>query len=180
MKINRAKAVNLIVAVIFFYSFPAFADSNRSCRLLGSYGYLYNGTSYTGSGPVPLTETGFFTVDNNGNFTGEGKLNFYFSNFDGSGRPLWLLIREIQSSGVAIQESINTCTGTINFLATGTVIKTSNANLVAEGTVLYTDSERSLAYTISGSTVNMISTSPDTMASGTGQKQQTRYFWPFH
>ncbi|ADJ27674.1 hypothetical protein [Nitrosococcus watsonii] len=69
MDINRAKAVNLIITVIFFYSCAAFADPNRSCRLLGSYGYLYNGTSYTSSGPVPLTETGFFAVDNDGNFT---------------------------------------------------------------------------------------------------------------
>lgn len=148
-----------MVAIIFFYSLPAFADSNRSCRLLGSYGYLRNGTSYTSSGPVPLTETGFLTIDDDGSLSGEGTLTFYFSDFGDSGLPLWLLIREIQSSSIVIQDAINTCTGTVKFLATGAVIKISNANLVPKNTVLFTDWQRSLAYTISGSTVNMVSTS---------------------
>lgn len=177
MNIKSSTVLNLVVAVLFFYSFSAFADMNRSCRLLGPYGYLYNGTSYSGSGPVPLTETGFFTIENDGSLSGEGTLAFYFSDFGGSGTPLWLLIHEVQSSGVVTQDTNNTCTGTIEFLATGTVIKTSNSSLVPEDFVLFTDSPRSIAYTISGSgkkTVDMVSTSPGTIASGTAHKQNKR------
>ncbi|MDX2494757.1 MAG: hypothetical protein QNK27_07325 [Desulfuromusa sp.] len=178
MNIKSRIALNIVVAVLFLYSFSAFADMNKSCRLLGSYGYLYNGTSYSASGSVPLTETGFLTIDNDGNLSGEGTLAFYFSDFGGSGLPLWLLLHEVQSNGVVTQDTNNTCGGTVDFLATATVIKTSDPSLVPEGTVLFTDSPRSLAYTISGSgkgtTVDMISTSPGTIASGTAHKQKKR------
>ena len=177
MNIKSRVALNLVVAVLSLYSFSAFADMNKSCRLLGSYGYLYNGTSYSQSGPVPLTETGFITIDNDGNLSGEGTLAFYFSDFGGSERPLWLLLHEIQSSGVVTQDENIACAGTVDFLATATVIKTSDSSLVPEGTVLFADSPRSLAYTISGSgkdTVDMVSTSPGTIASGTAHKQKKR------
>jgi hypothetical protein len=167
----------LVVAVLSFYSFSAYADMNRSCSLRGPYGYLYNGTSYSGSGSVPLTETGFFTITNDGSLSGEGTLAFYFSDFGGSGKPLWLLIHEVQSNGAVTQDN-NTCTGTLEFLATGTVLKTSDPNLVPEGTVLFTDSPRSIAYTINGTgeeSVDMVSTSPGTIASGTAHKQKMRH-----
>ncbi|MGR8930990.1 MAG: hypothetical protein ACU836_10135 [Gammaproteobacteria bacterium] len=172
---TSAKILSLVLATAFFYTFSALADSNRSCNLHGTYGYLYNGTSYTGAGSVPLTETGVFTIEKDGSFSGEGTLAFHFSDFGGTGSPLWLLIHEVQVSDVAIQDTNNTCTGNIQFLATGTVIKTSNPNLVQEGTVLFVDSPRSIAYTISGSeneTVDMISTSPGTVASGVAHPQK--------
>lgn len=174
MHIKSRTVLNLLVVILSFYSFAAFADMNKSCRLLGSYGYLYNGTSYTSNGPVPLTETGFITIDNDGNLSGEGTLAFHFSDFGGTGLPLWLLLHEVQSSGEVIQDMYNTCAGTVDFLATATVIKTSDPTLIPEGFVLFSDSPRSLAYTISGSgkdTVDMVSTSPGTIASGTAHKQ---------
>ena len=177
MNIKSRVALNLVIAVLSLYSFSAFADMNKSCRMFGSYGYLYNGTSYPQSGPVPLTETGFLTIDNDGDLSGEGTLAFYFSDFGGSGEPLWLLLHEVQSSGVVTQDANIACAGTIDFLATATVIKTSNSSLVPVGTVLFTDSPRSVAYTISGSgknIVDMVSTSPGTVASGTAHKQNNR------
>ena len=62
----------------------------------------------------------------------------------------------------------------VEFLSTATVIKTSNSGLVPEGTVLFTAAPRSIAYTISGQkneTVDLISTSVDTIASGVAHKQ---------
>ena len=177
MNIKNSTVLNLFVAALLFYSFSAFADMNRSCSLLGPYGYLYNGTSYSDFGSISLTETGFFNIENDGSLSGEGTLAFYFSDFGGSGLPLWLLIHEVQSSGVVTQDANNMCMGTMEFLATGTVIKTSGPNLVPEGTVFFTDSPRSIAYTISGSgkeTVDMVSTSPGTIASGTAHKQRKR------
>jgi hypothetical protein len=135
MNIKNARVLILVLSVIVFYSLSAFSDSNSSCRLLGPYGYLYNGTNYTSSGPVPLTETGFLTIDNDGSLSGEGTLAFYFSDFGGTGLPLWLLIHEVQSSGVVTQDTNNTCAGTIEFLATGTVIKASDPNLLPEGSI---------------------------------------------
>lgn len=173
MNIKNHVVSSLIFTVLSLNSFSAFADMNRSCRLLGSYGYLYNGTSYTPTGPVPLAETGFLTIDNKGALSGEGTLAFYFSDFGGNG-PIWLLLHEVQSNGVITQDPNNNCTGTLNFSATATVIKTSNPGLVPEGTVLFSDSPRSIAYTISGlkkETVDIVSTSPGTIASGTAHKQ---------
>lgn len=173
---TKAKVLSLFLAAAFFCSFSAFADSDIPCRLLGAYGYLYNGTSYTGAASTPLTETGFFTVESDGSLSGEGTLAFHFSDFGGTGLPLWLLIHEVQSNGMVSQDANGACTGNIKFSATGTVIKTSDPSLVPEGTVLFTDSPRSIAYTISGSgkeIVDMVSTSPGTIASGTAHKQNT-------
>jgi hypothetical protein len=65
----------------------------------------------------------------------------------------------------------------VEFVATATVIKTSNAALVPEGVVLFADSPRSIAYTISGAKnelVDFVSTSPGTIASGTAHRQNNR------
>lgn len=166
-----------IIAIVFgvmAYSVSAYADSDKPCQLQGTYGYLYNGTSYTGKDSLPFTETGHFAINHDGSMAGEGKLALNFSNFAGTGQPLWLLIDEVQSNGTIIEKNDNNCTGTIQFFASWTVNKTSNPQLVAEGTVLLTDSPRSIAYTVSGSrndVVDMISTAPGTIASGTAHRK---------
>lgn len=147
-------------------------ENNKGCNLSGSYGYLYNGTSFS-SVPVPLTETGSFTIGNNGHFGGEGTLTFYYSDFHGHG-PLWLLMHEVQSNGTLTSDANNPCSGTIDFESTVTVTKSSNPLVVPEGTVLITNAPRSVAFTISGQNkdvVDLISTSPGTIASGTAHKQ---------
>ncbi|WP_289019411.1 hypothetical protein [Desulfobacter postgatei] len=166
------KILSLVLTAAFFYSSSAFADIDKS--LLGSYGYIYNGTSYNHNGLVPFTETGVIIIDDDGSLSGEGTIAFYYSDFYGHG-PLWLLIHEVQSDGMITQDPNNPCMGNIEFKATGTVIKTSNSELVAEGNVLFSDSIRSIAYTISGKKqeiVDMVSTSPGTIASGTAHKQK--------
>lgn len=169
------KILSLVLTSAFFYSSSAFADIDKSRYLLGSYGYIYNGTSYTDTGPITFTETGFIIIDDDGSLSGEGTIAFYFSDFNGKKSPLWLLIHEEQSFGMITQDPNNPCMGNIEFKATGTVIKTSNSELVPEGTVLFSDSIRSIAYTISGKKqeiVDMVSTSPGTIASGTAHKQE--------
>ncbi|MEQ6341689.1 MAG: hypothetical protein M3A44_08535 [Gammaproteobacteria bacterium] len=165
--------LGLFFSALSLNSLPVSADMNRACRLDGSYGYLYNGTSYMPTGTLSLTETGILSAGNSGNLGGEGILVFQFSNFSGKG-PLWLLLREVQSGGVVTPDTNIPCAGVINFVATATVIKTSNPAIVPEGTVLFANSPRSIAYTISGSkneVVDIISTSPGTVASGVAHKQ---------
>lgn len=174
MNIRNPLVLIFIFTVFSLNSFAVFAETQKSCQLVGSYGYRFEGTSYTLDGPVPLAETGFITIDNRGNLSGEGTLAFYFSDFEGNG-PLWLLLNETQSSGIVTQNRDNACAGTVDFLATAIVIKTSDPNLVPQGTVLFADLPRSLAYTISGSkkeVLNVVSTSPGTIASGTGYRQK--------
>ena len=173
MRSSTHRSLGLIVSAWALNLLPAFADANQACRFVGAFGYVYNGTSFASAGPVPLTETGVITVDPGGNFTGEGTLAFQFSNFGGSG-PLWLLLREVQSNGVVTPDSNNECSGTVNFVATGTVVKSSNSALVPEGVVLFNNTQRSIAYTISGpknDIVDVISTSQGTIASGTAHRQ---------
>ena len=174
MEISTRVSVCLIAAAISFGSLPAFAG-HQDCKLGGTYGYLYNGTSYGPSGATPLTETGVLTVDEHGGVRGEGALAFQFSSF-GAGGPLWLLLNEVQSGVNSVTPSPNNaCVGTIDFFATATVIKTSDPARVPEGTVLFSNKPRSIAYTISGSKneiVDLISTSPGTIASGTAHKQE--------
>ena len=165
--------LGLLFSALTINSMPVSADTNRGCSLEGPYGYLFTGTSFTPTGPVPLTQTGLLSVDKSGNLSGEGSLAFQFTNFMGAG-PLWLLLREVQSDGVITPDASNPCTGVVAFLSTATVIKTSNSGLVPEGTVLYAEAPKSIAYTISGQkneTVNLISTSVDTIASGVAHKQ---------
>lgn len=164
----------LFLGALMLNSLSAVADQAQKCDLKGnSYGYVYNGTSYSQGAPVPLTETGVFSVDGDNGLTGDGTLALYYSDFFGNG-PLWLLVHEVQSNGVVAPSLDDPCSGTVDVLSTTTVIKTSNANLVPVGVVLFTDSPRSLAYTLSGKkyeVVDMISTSPGTIASGTAHKR---------
>ena len=173
MNISTRLFPGLFVAALSLNSLPAFADADHGCRLDGSYGYLYNGTSYTPL-PVPLTQTGVFTIGENGKLNGEGILALYYADFHNAG-PLWLLVHEVESRDKdAVTPSSNPCTGTISYYSTLTVIETSNQILVPEGTVLLNNAPRSNAYTISGpdnNTVDLISTSPGTIASGTAHKQ---------
>ncbi len=166
--------LGLSLSALSLNSLPVFADSGRACRLGDSYGFLYNGTNHTRSGPVTMTQTGTFSIDNRGNLNGEGTLAFQFSNFaDGKG-PLWLLLREVQSRGVVITDTKNPCTGIVEFVANMTVIKTSDSSRVTVGTVLIANAPRSMAYTISGrknERIDLISTSPGTIASGVAHKQ---------
>jgi len=145
MTILKQLLLNLLFVVVIMNWSSAFADEHQSCVLEGTYGYVYNGTSYTPGGPISLTETGFFTIHESGNLSGEGTLAFYFADFGGNG-PLWLLIHEVQSSGVVTPDSNDSCMGTADFVATGTVIKTSDPNLVPEKGLFYsqTPPDRSL------------------------------------
>jgi hypothetical protein len=122
MNFNSSRILLVVFAAFSLFSLSlslslCFCWPPNPCRLLGTYGYLYNGTSYAGGGSVPLTETGYFTIEHNGSLSGEGTVAFYFSNFGGSGQPLWLLINEIQANGEVIQNQGSKCTGTIQFLA---------------------------------------------------------------
>lgn len=158
----------LLIGAFCVTTLPVFADSKKVCSPVGTYGYVYDGTSYTQLGPVPLTETGYFRITRKGHLTGEGTLAFYFSDFGGQG-PVWLLIHEEQYDGMVSPDVDDTCTGTVEFKATGTVIKSSNEDVVSVGTVFFTDSDRSIAYTLSGRSkdnMDIVSTSPGTIASG--------------
>jgi hypothetical protein len=173
MNIMSRLSIGLLVSAVSFTALPAFSADAQTCVLNGSYGYVYNGTSYPESGTASLVETGVFKSDANGGFSGEGTLAFQYSNFNGKG-PLWVLVRDEQSNGTVTPDTNNPCTGTVSFSSTGTVLKTSNPDLVAVGAVLFTDLSRSSAYTISGQNneiVDVISTSPGTVASGTAHKQ---------
>lgn len=173
MKILTRVSVGLIAAAISLGSLPAFAG-HQDCKLGGTYGYLYNGTSYAPTGPIPLTETGALSISENGDIHGEAALAFQFSSFSGGG-PLWLLLNEVKLGVNSVTSNvIDPCMGVLDFLATATVVKTSDSNRVPVGTVLYANRPRSVAYTISGKkddVVDLISTSPGTIASGTAHKQ---------
>lgn len=169
---------SLLFSYLVFSSPSAFPKSSgenndKVCKLSDSYGYLYNGTSFS-SIPVPLTETGSFTVDKNGIFRGEGTLAFYYSNFHNTGIPLWLLMHEVQSNATVTYDANNPCSGAIDYETTVTVTQSSNTSIVPVGTVLISNAPRSIAFTISGqnkNVVDLISTSPGTIASGTAHKQ---------
>jgi hypothetical protein len=166
----------LSLFVLTFGSVSAFAKNDRECVLEGKYGYSYSGASYQSSGTVPLAEAGSFSIDAHGTLSGVGTLTFQFSNFAGQG-PLWLLLREEQASGKVTPDAVDACTGTVEFFSTATVIKTSNAALVPVGTVLFSNAPRSISYAISGQqsqTVDLVSTSPGTIASGTATRQATK------
>ena len=86
-----------------------------------------------------------------------------------------MLLEEEKVGVNSVTPSTNdTCQGTLEFQATATVLKTSDASRVPIGTVLYANRPRSVAYTISGAkgeVIDLISTSPGTIASGTAHKQ---------
>ncbi len=173
MTIATRFSLGICAAALSLASLSVFADSESTCRLAGSYGYLYSGNSYTAAGPLPLAETGVLTVDSSGSVSGEATLTFQFSNFAGKG-PLWLLLREVQTNGVNTPDINNPCKGNVDFLATATVIKTSNSSILPEGVVLFANNPRSIAYTISGlqnEVVDLISSFAGTVAYGTAHKQ---------
>ena len=173
MNITTRFSVDLCAATLLLTSLPVFADSDQACRLAGSYGYLYTGNSYSAAGPLPLAETGVLAVDSSGSVSGEATLAFQFSNFAGKG-PLWLLLREVQTNGVNTPDANNPCKGSLEFFTTATVIKTSNSSILPEGVVLFANTPRTIAYTISGlknEVVDLISSFPGTVASGTAHKQ---------
>ena len=139
--------------------------------LQGSYGYSYTGTSYTPDGVMSLAQTGVFTVDASSHFSARATLAGQFPTFRNQG-PLWLLMHEV-SQGVVTSDTDNPYTGTVTYTATVTIITTSDSNLVPEGTVIEVNTSRSSVYTISGpnqETVEIISTSPGTIATGTAHK----------
>jgi hypothetical protein len=78
MHTSTRRSLGFIVLVLSLNLLPAFADTNPACSLVGTFGYVYNGTSYASTGPVPLSETGVITVDPGGNFSGEGTLRSSF------------------------------------------------------------------------------------------------------
>ena len=173
MILSHRSFLGLILASVSMISLPAFANPDSDCRPEGSYGYLYNGTSQGQAGPLTLTETGAFTIDKRGAVSGEGILAFQFSNFAGHG-PLWLLLREVQSNGAVTRDISQPCMGTLDFLGTATIIKTSNPALMPVGRILFANLPRSVEYTVSGlknEILDLISTSPGTIASGTAHKR---------
>lgn len=172
-----ARATLLFTISWFCLSLTSHAapPTDGECRLEGSFGYRYEGTSATSGGPLTLTETGYFAVDRAGAMHGEGVLIFHFENFNGQG-PLWLTIRETQTQG-AVRPNTVGCMGHVSFTATGVVTASSNPALVPEGTTLFRDVPRSVAYTIAGDkheTLYLVSTSPGTVATGTATRQKPR------
>jgi len=121
MKFQNLLLIKVATLIIFLIPIQVLAKDKRACELRGSYGYSYNGTSYSSSTPVPLAETGFYNVDEHG-ITSEGVLALQFLDFGGNG-PLWLLINEVRSNGIVTPDPNIKCSGTINFVSTGTVLK---------------------------------------------------------
>jgi hypothetical protein len=171
MHISVRSAIVIPFALSLLFSLQS-AYAAHSCALQGNYGYVYNGTSFTPTTDVTLAETGSFTFGNNGSVSGTGTLIFQFANFSGTG-PLWLSMREVQSAGTLTPDADNPCTGSVSFLATATVLQSSNPTIVPVGTVLFANSPRSLAYSISGAggqIIDIVATSPGTVASGTAHR----------
>ncbi|MFA5984078.1 MAG: hypothetical protein WC782_08685 [Methylococcaceae bacterium] len=150
----------------------AFAGKKSTCKIDGTVSYVYTGTTFSPSGNIQFSEAGILDINTDNSVNGEGTITFEFPNFNGQG-PLWLLLHEVQSNGSITQEPLNPCVGAADFFATGTVVNSSNPNIVPLGFVLYSDAKRSISFTaaLKGSAVNLISTSPGTVASGTGFKQ---------
>jgi hypothetical protein len=150
------------------------------CDLNGSYGYVYDGVSYDNGGAVEIAETGTFSVGSkscgSNEICGKAKATFRFPNFviHGYSGPLWALIQLdfTGASGAISVDSDDPCQGDVDFLATGTVIKSSPVDL-GEFT-LFVDQPRSIAYTISGieeQFIDLISTSPGSVLAGTAKEQ---------
>ncbi len=153
------------------------ADIGKPCQQLsGKYSFDFEGTSFNPPplGTVPFTETGVLKIKKNGEMNGKSDTAFQFVDFSGMG-PLWLLVREVQTFGKFTSDSDFTCFGVVNFLATGTVLKSSNPVIMPEGTILYSDLPRSLSYAVSGNDnqyIKFIFTSMGMIASGAAHKQQ--------
>jgi len=164
----------ILGALITASSFCASAHA-QSCLSNGTYAYTYNGTNYvTPPGQATFSEVGTFQISRQNFSQGEGNIAFQFANFGGAAGPLWIMVHEVQTSGTIAMSTANACEGTLNFLATGTVTATSNPAVVPVGTVLYSSTPRSTAFTLSGLADlqgDMISTSPGTIATGTFRHQ---------
>ena len=174
---NQGKTLfaRLVMGAMFAASAFCGAANAQSCLINGSYAYTYNGTNYaTPPGQATFSEVGTFQISRQSFSQGQGNIAFAFSNFGGSAGPLWLMVHEVQSSGTITMSSPNACDGTLNFLATGTVLATSNPAIMPVGAVLYSNMPRSTAFTLSGFADlqgDMISTSPGTIATGTFRHQ---------
>jgi len=152
-------------------------QAGLKCNLNGSYGYVYDGVSYDNGEAVEIAETGSFSVGSKlcgpDEICGRAKATFRFPNFPGIG-PLWALIQLdfTGASGAISIDPVDPCQGSVDFLATGTVIKSTPVDLA--GVTLFVDQERSIAYTVSGieeQTVDLISTSPGSVLAGTAKEQ---------
>jgi hypothetical protein len=174
---NQAKSLlaRLFLGAVISVSALSGIAHAQSCLTNGSYAYTYNGTNYvTPPGQATFSEVGTFQISRQNFSQGEGNIAFQFTNFGGAAGPLWLMVHEVQTNGAFTFTSPTSCEGTFNFLATGTVTATSNPNIVPVGTVLYTSTPRSTAFTLSGFADlqgDMISTSPGTIATGTFRHQ---------
>lgn len=162
-----------IFSLVFLTSLAiAQSPSSPNCGFKGNYGYIQHGTVYQeNGGEVDLAETGTFSVDGIQNIVANASVTFRFSNFPSTGFPLWLLVNIDFEGTYTIGES---CTGTANFLSTGTVLASSNEAIIPPGSILFSNNPRSVEFTIAGSngeTVNFISTSVNTVASGVATKR---------
>ena len=174
---NQVKPLfaRIIFGALISAGFLGAQANAQSCLSNGSYAYTYNGTNYvTPPGQATFSEVGTFQVSRQNFSQGEGNIAFQFANFGNVAGPLWIMVHEVQTNGSITLTSPSACEGTFNFLATGTVTATSNPNIVPVGTVLYTSTPRSTAFTLSGLADlqgDMISTSPGTIATGTFRRQ---------
>ncbi|PPC89297.1 MAG: hypothetical protein CTY34_11900 [Methylobacter sp.] len=170
-KFNRLLLGTLVVTAMLGTT-NTFAGGKPACRINGTVSYVYTGTSFAPTGNIQFSETGILEINRNNSVSGEGTITFQFPNFNGQG-PLWLLLNEVQTNGVITQDPANPCVGNADFLATATVVNSSNPAIVPPGFVLYADAQRSISFAaaLKGDQVNLISTSPGTIASGTGFKQ---------
>lgn len=171
-KFNRL-LLSVLTTTAALSSSGAFAHGQPTCRIDGTISYVYTGTTFSPGGNIQFSEAGILEINRNNTVSGEGTITFEFPNFNGQG-PLWLLLNEVQTNGTITQDPSNPCVGAAEFLATGTVVNSSNPAIVPPGFVLYSDAKRSISFTaaLKGSQVNLISTSPGTIASGTGFKQK--------
>jgi hypothetical protein len=147
------------------------------CKPRGSYGYVYNGVSYDNGAAVEIAETGFFRTYgcDVGELCGHAKATFRFPHSQAVGGALWVLLDLDFDNGEVQASGVGDCTGTVEFLATGTVLQSQPTGL--EGQTLFTDQHRSIAYTVSGALngqVDLISTSPDSILAGTAHRQIPR------
>lgn len=174
---NQAKPLfaRLVMGALIAASAFCGTAQAQSCMVNGSYAYTYNGTNYaTPPGQATFSEVGTFQISRQNFSGGQGNIAFAFSNFGGNAGPLWIMVHEVQTNGAITMSSPTACDGTLNFLATGTVTASSNPAIMPVGTVLYSSTPRSTAFTLSGFADlqgDMISTSPGTIATGTFRHQ---------
>lgn len=170
-KFNRL-LLSVLATTATLSTHGAFAHGKPTCRIDGTVSYVYTGTTFSPTGNIQFSEAGILEINKDNSVSGEGTITFEFPNFNGQG-PLWLLLHEVQTNGTIVQDPTNPCVGSADFFATGTVVNSSNPNIIPPGFVLYSDSKRAISFTaaLKGSQVNLISTSPGTIASGSGFKQ---------